>query len=104
MTKNDQNRSGRFLMGKPTRAVLRAMNGAVASPHYLGSLAGLQVLQAGGPALDAVIAVHATLGVVYPHMAGIGGGACWLLADAITGKGEAPNGAGRPVAGGARDA
>lgn len=90
-------------MGKPTRAVLRAMNGAVASPHYLGSLAGLQVLQAGGTAVDAVIAVNATLGVVYPHMTGIGGDAFWLIHDAKTGKVEALNGSGCSVAGATRD-
>lgn len=91
-------------MGKPTRAVVRAMNGAVASPHYLASQAGLQVLRAGGSAVDAAIAVNATLGVVFPHMTGIGGDAFWLIHDAATGRVDALNGSGRAVRGATRDA
>ncbi|MEA2248260.1 MAG: oxamate amidohydrolase, partial [Solirubrobacteraceae bacterium] len=36
-------------------------------------------------AVDAMVAVNATLGVVYPHMTGAGGDAFWLVHDADAG-------------------
>ena len=53
--------------------------GAVVSPHSLASQAGLDILRDGGNAIEATIAVAATLAVVYPHMTGIGGDGFWLL-------------------------
>lgn len=44
----------------------------VVSPHYLASAAGCRILQKGGNAFDAAVAVSACLAVVYPHMTGIG--------------------------------
>src|SRR4051812_11143396 len=54
----------------------------VACPHALASEAGVDVLRAGGSAVDAALATAATLGVVYPHMCGLGGDAFWLVYDA----------------------
>ena len=82
-------------MAHPTRPVTLARNGMVSSPHYLASAAGLRVLQEGGSAVDAAIAINATLGVVYPHMTGPGGDAFWLLYDAKSGQVNALNGSGR---------
>lgn len=88
---------------KTTRPVSRATGGMVASPHYSASLAGLKVLQEGGSAVDAAIAVNATLGVVYPHMTGMGGDSFWLIHDAEKQKTHALNGSGRTVASATRE-
>jgi gamma-glutamyltranspeptidase len=72
-----------------------ARHAAVAAPHELASAAGLGVLARGGSAVDAMVAVNATLAVVYPHMTGAGGDAFWLLHDAATGEQHVLNASGR---------
>ena len=52
----------------------------VTAPHHLASQAGLAVLRDGGNAIEATVAMAATLAVVYPHMTGIGGDGFWLVA------------------------
>lgn len=53
---------------------------AAANPHAVA--AGIEILQAGGSALDAAVAVQAVLGLVEPQSSGIGGGAFMLYFDA----------------------
>ena len=60
----------------------RSPAAAIASAHPLATQAGMEVLNKGGNAFDAAIAVAASLGVVEPYSAGIGGGGFWLLYDA----------------------
>ncbi len=58
----------------------------VAAANPLAADAGLQMLRAGGSAVDAAIAVQLVLGLVEPESSGIGGGAFMLLFDPKTKK------------------
>ena len=70
----------------------------VSCPHALAAQAGAQALRDGGSAVDAAIAAAATLGVIYPHMCGVGGDAFWLIYDAATRKVSYLDGGGRAAA------
>ncbi|WP_342360639.1 gamma-glutamyltransferase family protein [Terrarubrum flagellatum] len=52
---------------------------AIAAPHSLASEAGRAVLAEGGNAIEAMVAMAATIAVVYPHMNAIGGDGFWLI-------------------------
>ena len=56
--------------------------GAIATVEVLASEAGLEVLQAGGNAVDAAVAAAAVLGVTEPFSAGIGGGGFMVIRTA----------------------
>jgi gamma-glutamyltranspeptidase / glutathione hydrolase len=70
--------------GRPfaTRSVVYARHGMVASMHPLASQAGVDVLKAGGSAVDAAIAMNAALGFLEPVSCGIGGDLFALVWDA----------------------
>lgn len=66
--------------------------GMVAAANPMAVEAGLQVLRAGGSAVDAAVAVQAVLGLVEPQSSGLGGGAFLTHYDARTKTVTAYNG------------
>ncbi|MEJ2457108.1 MAG: gamma-glutamyltransferase, partial [Novosphingobium sp.] len=56
-------------------------NGIVTAPHHLAAQVGCDVLKDGGTAVEACVAVAATLAVAYPHMTGIGGDGFWVIRE-----------------------
>ncbi len=77
------------------RPVSYGKNGAVASPHYLASQTGQEIIKKGGHAVEAAIAMNAVLTVVYPHMSGLGGDMFSLVWDKDEGKVVSINGSGK---------
>jgi gamma-glutamyltranspeptidase/glutathione hydrolase len=55
--------------------------GAVCAPHHAAIEAGRAILAEGGNALEAMVAMAATIVAVYPHMNHIGGDGFWLIRE-----------------------
>ncbi len=56
-----------------SRSEVIAPHGMVAASHPLAAQVGIDILKSGGNAIDAAVAVNAVLGLVEPHMNGVGG-------------------------------
>ena len=77
------------------RSAAWGVHGAAATAHPLATLAAIEMLKAGGSAVDAAIAANAVLGFGEPIACGIGGDAFALLWDPKTQKVVGLNGSGR---------
>jgi len=55
--------------------------GVVAAPHHAAAQAGRDILAEGGNALEAMIAMAASIAAVYPHMNHVGGDGFWLVRE-----------------------
>ena len=82
---------------KPQRYAV-SRDGMVAAQHYLATDAGVEMLQAGGNAIDAAVAAAYALGVCEPAASGLGGQTMMLIhlaktrrTFALDGSSRAPN-------------
>src|ERR1700680_4039394 len=55
--------------------------GVVCAPHGAAVEAGRAILADGGNALEAMVAMAATIAAVYPHMNHLGGDGFWLIRE-----------------------
>ena len=83
--------------GKPfaTRSEVYAPHAIAATSHPLATQVALDVMRAGGSAVDAAIAANATLGLMEPTGNGVGGDLFAIVWDPKTRKLHGYNGSGR---------
>ncbi|MBX5462313.1 MAG: gamma-glutamyltransferase [Steroidobacteraceae bacterium] len=81
-----------------TRSTVWGVHGAAATSHPLATLAAIDILRAGGSAVDAAIAANACLGFLEPTANGIGGDCFAMLWDPQERKVVGINGSGRSPA------
>jgi len=90
-------RRNEFTGFRSQRSMVMARDGMVCTSQALASAAGVEILRAGGNAVDAAVCAAAVLGVVEPFSTGIGGDCFMLIWHAaeqnlygLNGSGRAP--------------
>jgi len=78
--------SGANALGVKIAKTASKSKGMVAAANPFATQAGIDVLKAGGSAVNAAIAVQAMLGLVEPQSSGLGGGAFMVVYDPKTAK------------------
>jgi gamma-glutamyltranspeptidase/glutathione hydrolase len=81
-----------------SRSTVWGLHGAAATSHPLATLAAVDILRAGGSAVDAAIAANSCLGFLEPTANGIGGDCFVMLWDTKARKVVGLNGSGRSPA------
>lgn len=76
------------------RPLIMGRNGAVGANHPMATQAGLDILRAGGNAVDASVAISLALGVCEPMMSGLGGDGFYNIHLAATRQNRVYNGTG----------
>ena len=69
-----------------SRSMVTSKQGVVASESVLASQVGASILERGGNAIDAAVAMHAMMGLVAPMNDGIGGDLFAIIYEAKSGK------------------
>jgi gamma-glutamyltranspeptidase/glutathione hydrolase len=78
-----------------SRSTVWGVHGAAATAHPLATLTAIDILRAGGSAVDAAVAANAALGFLEPISCGVGGDCFVMLWDPKTRKVVGLNGSGR---------
>ena len=78
-----------------SRSAAWGLHGAAATAHPLATLAAIEMLKAGGSAVDAAVAANAVLGFGEPISCGVGGDCFVLMWDPASSKVLGLNGSGR---------
>src|ERR687896_1964080 len=98
MFRSEEGAAGERVTRRPDlggRSTVFGRKGAVACEHPNAALAGIRILDTGGNAADACVAMAACMAVLGPMTTGVGGDAFLLFYEAETGSVLGTNGSGR---------
>jgi gamma-glutamyltranspeptidase len=83
-----------YIPTRTYRTLMMGRRGAVGTNHPIATQTGLDVLRAGGNAIDATVAIALSLGVVEPMMSGLGGDGFYQVHHAKIGRTQCWNATG----------